>query len=155
MQEHLKKFNAQYEQIGEASRAEAHNLGHWHEVFHCWVLEYVNHEWRIYLQLRSKDKLDYPGQFDITAAGHLLVEETIEDGVREMHEELGILLAFSELISLGVIPYAIDNERIKDYEYVQDEKVYGTKEISLRDMAALPQVYLQPLIKQLKMKTKV
>lgn len=62
-------------------------------------------------------KKDYPNQFDITAAGHLLATETVLDGVRELYEELGINIAFEELKALGVIPYTIHNEKIKDYEF--------------------------------------
>ncbi|MGM9950867.1 MAG: NUDIX domain-containing protein, partial [Lysinibacillus sp.] len=89
----------------------------WHEVFHCWVLERIDEQWHIYLQLRSKLKKDYPRQFDITAAGHLLADETVEDGIRELKEELGVDAAFSDLHPLGVIAYKIENPFIKDFEF--------------------------------------
>ncbi|MCH7322497.1 NUDIX domain-containing protein [Solibacillus sp. MA9] len=117
MIERLAIFDEHYHKIGEAIRDEVHAKGYWHEVFHCWVIEKIEDEWMIYLQLRSKLKKDYPNQFDITAAGHLLATETILDGVRELHEELGINIAFEELKALGVIPYKIYNEIIKDYEF--------------------------------------
>jgi len=117
MIERLAIFDEHYHKIGEAIRDEVHAKGYWHEVFHCWVIERIEDEWKIYLQLRSKFKKDYPNQFDITAAGHLLVTETVVDGVRELYEELGIIIAFEELKPLGVIPYKIHNEKIKDYEF--------------------------------------
>lgn len=117
MGEQLKIYNHLYEPIGVALRDEVHQQGYWHEVFQCWVIEKVGNEWRIYLQLRSQTKKDYPGQFDITAAGHLLANEKVEDGIREMQEELGITAEFSQLTSLGIIPYVIDNDTIKDYEF--------------------------------------
>ncbi|WP_339172766.1 NUDIX domain-containing protein [Solibacillus sp. FSL R5-0691] len=117
MNEYLKVFDQYYKQTGIEQRDFIHANGYWHEVFHCWIIEKTDCEWRIYLQLRSKNKKDYPNQFDITAAGHLLASETVEDGVRELEEEVGINVRFSQLISLGVIPYSIDNEKIKDYEF--------------------------------------
>ena len=115
--EMVKIFTEEYHQIGVASREEAHRSGHWHEVFHCWVLERIDGQWHIYLQLRSKYKKDYPRKFDITAAGHLMADETVEDGIRELKEELGVDAAFSDLHLLGVIAYKIENESIKDFEF--------------------------------------
>ncbi len=115
--EKLKIFSKNYKYIGTASRDEVHRAGCWHEVFHCWVLEWIEEEWYIYLQLRSKRKKDYPGQFDITAAGHLLAHEGVADGIRELQEELGLQAAFSDLQPLGVIPYKIENSSIKDFEF--------------------------------------
>lgn len=200
MTEILKIFDENYNQIGTKSRDEVHKQGYWHEVFHCWVLQKQQEEWLIYFQLRSKNKKDYPNQFDITAAGHLLVNESIEDGVRELHEETGLAVAFNKLTSLGVIQYEIDNEYIKDYEFANvfiyelqgsiedfqlqpeeldgmfygklsefigiakgirdsmqitgyqldnNKKSYINKQITLTDMAALPQQYLSPFLRAL------
>lgn len=117
MAEILKIFDENYNQIGTKSRDEVHKKGYWHEVFHCWVLQKQEDEWLIYFQLRSKNKKDYPNQFDITAAGHLLATESVDDGVRELQEEIGLTVAFKDLTSLGVIQYVIDNKNIKDYEF--------------------------------------
>jgi len=113
----LKIFDENYKEIGLKSRDEVHQYGYFHEVFHCWVIQKIEEDWRIYFQLRSKYKKDYPGQFDISAAGHLLATETVQDGVRELAEELGLQAKFEDLTSLGVIVYKIDHENIKDYEY--------------------------------------
>ena len=117
MKERLKIFNNNYEQIGTAYRDDVHLYGYWHEVFHCWVVEKIEQQWHLYIQLRSYRKKDYPGQYDITAAGHLMEDESIEDGIREVNEELGINVSYPQLQLLGIIPYAIDNEKIKDYEF--------------------------------------
>ena len=79
MSELLKVFDECYKRVGIEQRELIHAKGYWHEVFHCWIIEKVDSEWHIYLQLRSKHKKDYPNQFDITAAGHLLATETVED----------------------------------------------------------------------------
>ncbi|WP_310793579.1 NUDIX hydrolase [Salipaludibacillus neizhouensis] len=104
-QEKLKIFDDNRNQIGIASRSDVHRVGYWHEVFHCWFVCNIQGTDYIYLQLRSNKKKDYPNLLDITAAGHLLADETVKDGVREIKEEIGIDVAFEELKQLGVIDY--------------------------------------------------
>jgi isopentenyldiphosphate isomerase len=91
--------------LGVASRSEVHLKGYWHETFHCWLAHYdeSSGETYIYFQLRSDKKNDFPRLLDITAAGHILSEEKIEDGVREVHEELGLPIMIDELQSLGIV----------------------------------------------------
>ncbi|MFC4802899.1 NUDIX domain-containing protein [Neobacillus sp. GCM10023253] len=114
--EKLKIFDDNRNQIGVASREEVHRVGYWHEVFHCWFVGKEKDTDYIYLQLRSEVKKDYPGLFDITAAGHLLAEESVMDGVREVREELGIDVSFHELEPLGVIYYRVFNGNFIDKE---------------------------------------
>ncbi|MCH6269530.1 NUDIX hydrolase [Neobacillus citreus] len=114
--EKLKIFDDNRNQIGVASREEVHRVGYWHEVFHCWFVGKEKDTDYIYLQLRSEVKKDYPGLFDITAAGHLLAEESVMDGVREVREELGIDVSFHELEPLGVINYRVFNGNFIDKE---------------------------------------
>ncbi|WP_347561789.1 NUDIX hydrolase [Bacillus timonensis] len=109
-QERIKIFDDHKNPIGVASRSDVHRIGYWHEVFHCWFIDNEEGIDYIYLQLRSKNKKDYPNLFDVTAAGHLLADETVEDGVREIKEELGIDVAFEELIKLGVLDYSVVQE---------------------------------------------
>jgi isopentenyldiphosphate isomerase len=114
--ETLKIFDDKRNPIGTASREEVHRLGYWHEVFHCWVISSVAGMNCIYLQLRSETKEDYPSLFDITAAGHLLANETVRDGVREIKEEIGVSLNFEELIPLGIFNYCVVRENFIDKE---------------------------------------
>ncbi|PFA67736.1 NUDIX hydrolase [Bacillus sp. AFS015802] len=105
--------------IGVASRSEVHAKGYWHETFHCWLAHYDDSrkESFVYFQLRSDNKKDYPGLLDITAAGHILADEKIEDGVREVHEELGIPVPFKELHPLGVVKGELLQEGMADREF--------------------------------------
>ncbi|WP_233522994.1 NUDIX domain-containing protein [Peribacillus saganii] len=57
----------------------------------------------MYFQLRSEEKKDFPSLFDISAAGHILANETVEDGIREVKEELGIDISMNDLEYVGVI----------------------------------------------------
>lgn len=112
-QEIVKVFNEQHEQIGTATRAEVHEKGLWHETFHCWL---VNEDY-IYFQVRSSQKKDYPGLLDITAAGHLLSIETVESGIREVKEELGLNIDVHEVVKMGMTSCSIVSENMIDNEF--------------------------------------
>lgn len=112
-QEIVKVFNEQHEQIGTATRAEVHEKGLWHETFHCWL---VNENY-IYFQIRSAQKKDYPGLLDITAAGHLLAIETVEAGIREVREELGLTIDIHEIVKMGMTSCSIVSEKMIDNEF--------------------------------------
>lgn len=98
-------------------------------------------------------KKDYPSLLDITAAGHLLADETPADGVREVKEEIGIDVTLNELISLGLIAYdvthgaLIDRELAHTYLYInefsfdsftlQEEEVAGMVKVEWEDFVQL------------------
>lgn len=100
--EYLDIFDSLGQPIGKATRAGAHASGLWHRTVHCWIVfRDPMGRGRVVLQKRSETKSSWPGYFDITAAGHLLAGETLEDGLREIEEEIGIEPDPSRLISLG------------------------------------------------------
>lgn len=115
-QEQLNIYDEHRNHIGVASRKEVHEKGYWHEAFHCWFVSIEESKPSIYLQLRSKDKKDYPDLLDITAAGHLLADETVQDGVREVKEEVGIDVSYEELEPLGVLNYCVERGQFTDKE---------------------------------------
>jgi isopentenyldiphosphate isomerase len=112
----LRIFDENGNHIGEATRDEVHKKGYWHETFHCWLVSIENDTSYLYFQLRSKTKKDFPNLFDITAAGHILANETVHEGIREVEEELGIEVNIKEVISLGVIKNSIILEEFIDNE---------------------------------------
>ena len=109
--------------LGVKSRDAIHQDGDWHETFQCWFIEQVMGVYYIHLQLRSEEKKDFPSLYDITAAGHLLMDETPADGIREIKEELGIELKYEDLHFLDAVPNTIqlpgfiDNEISLVYVY--------------------------------------
>ena len=113
----LKIFDEHKNQLGTATREEVHRLGYWHEAFHCWFVSIENRTDYIYLQIRSENKKDYPNLYDITAAGHLLADESIDDGVREIKEELGIEVTIHDLVPLGQIKYCVLLNNFIDKEF--------------------------------------
>ena len=139
-------------QLGVKSREAVHRDGDWHETFQCWFIEQIENTYYIYVQKRSANKKDYPSMYDITAAGHLLVGETVEDGVREIKEELGIDVSLDELTFLQAIPNSItlpnliDNEISLVYLYevkkpirysFLDEEVEAVMRVKLSDFEKL------------------
>lgn len=151
--ERLRIFDEQYNEIGSLPRKEVHKQGHWHETFHCWFVRRENNQTFLTLQLRSKMKKDFPNLLDITAAGHLLDTESVQDGVREIEEEIGIKVNMTALIPVGriknelIFNQFIDREFCHVYLYVtsleneqftlQEEEVSGMFQARLEDLKAL------------------
>ncbi len=139
MGELLDIYDENLRHLGVKDRNAVHQDGDWHRVFHCWVI-YRDDSGRdvMVLQKRGPDKQIYPNKLDVAVGGHYAAGESIEHGVREIHEELGIAVAFTDLIPVGlrvtVAQYAglIDREfadnfllvrdiDIRDYDYQQAE----------------------------------
>jgi isopentenyl-diphosphate delta-isomerase len=96
----LEVFDASGQPSGRArSRAAVHLDGDWHQAFHCWILRYQKQE--IVLQRRALVKDTYAGYWDAAAAGHWRFGETAELAAREIAEELGLEVKFSELVYRG------------------------------------------------------
>ncbi|MCZ8521774.1 MULTISPECIES: NUDIX hydrolase [Paenibacillus] len=89
---------------GTASRSEVHAKGLWHSTFQCWIWDEAvpAGEGSILFQERHPGKDTFPGLLDISCAGHLAAGERVEDGVRELQEELGVDVSFDALISCGI-----------------------------------------------------
>lgn len=111
--EQLRVFDENYTYVKDESRDKVHQDGLWHETFHCWLVD----KQFVYIQKRSAEKKDFPSLFDITAAGHILSIETVEDGVREVEEELGLAVDLSRLYSKGVVRDVIELPNFHDYEF--------------------------------------
>jgi isopentenyldiphosphate isomerase len=104
--------------IGTKERSAVHRDGDWHKTFHAWVIFRVEGRDWVVLQKRSADKDTYPNLLDISAAGHYSAGETMQDGLRELHEELGLTEAkFEDLISLG------QRKSVAKYDNVFDSQV--------------------------------
>ncbi|MGZ9586839.1 NUDIX hydrolase [Paenibacillus marinisediminis] len=147
-------YDRQLNGIGTANRSDVHRLGLWHQTFHCWVINEYNGEQQLLFQLRHPSKDTFPSLLDISCAGHLQSGETVEDGVRELEEELGLQVNFGQLMSCGMyleeseLPnsgmdrefshvYALRcNKPLQEYK-VQLEEVSGLYWISIKDAHVL------------------
>ena len=96
----LEVFDAAGQPTGRARpRAAIHLDGDWHLAFHCWILRCGGQE--VVLQRRSALKDTFPLCWDAAAAGHWRFGESPEQAAREIAEELGLDVAFSELRWVG------------------------------------------------------
>lgn len=129
--ERLKVFDENYTYLRDESRDNVHLKGLWHETFHCWLLD----EKFIYIQKRSNVKKDFPGLYDITAAGHILSTETVMDGIREVEEELGIEIDMQKLHSKGIVRDGIELSNFIDHEFANVflyESTFTARDFSLQ-----------------------
>jgi len=82
-------------------KADVHRDGDWHRAAHVWI---ITADGRLLLQRRSLRKENYPGLWDVSAAGHLSAGESARDAaVRETFEELGLRIDARELQFLGTV----------------------------------------------------
>lgn len=154
MTELLDIYDDNLNHIGVKARPDVHRDGDWHCVFHCWVIyrDDTGQDWVI-VQKRAANKVTFPNYLDVSAAGHYEAGETISDGVRELQEELGLRVAFDQLIPAGrrvstaVYDELIDREvadvflhicdhPLQDYAY-QKEELAGLVAINVADGLAM------------------
>lgn len=111
-------FDAKRNWLGVATRSEVHAKGLWHQTFQCWIVSLEEKVPKLLLQLRHPDKDLFPDLLDISCAGHLAAGETIEEGIRELEEELGLSAHFESLISCGVFAEEdLISDKLMDREF--------------------------------------
>ncbi|TVY07267.1 NUDIX hydrolase [Paenibacillus cremeus] len=144
-------YDEQMNHLGTATRGETHAKGYWHRSFQCWIWTETADGPHVLFQKRHPDKDTHPELLDISCAGHLSAGEDVEDGVRELAEELGVTIQFEELIACGTFPVdkhlsngVIDREFCHVYLYcsdqpladyqLQEDEVTGLYRMPLQDM---------------------
>jgi len=145
-------FDENYRYLGTSTRYEALKNGNWVQSIHTWIVNSCDNGYVLF-QKRGKHKNIYPNMLDISAAGHYKAGEKIEDGVREISEELGLFVNFNDLIPLGIkLDIGKIGEKIihefchtfllkselepEDYRFI-DGEVEGLVKISIEDGLAL------------------
>jgi isopentenyldiphosphate isomerase len=94
-------FDENYQHLGTATKTEARKHGYWVQSIHTWIVNPKGAGFVLF-QKRARNKKIFPNALDISAAGHYTAGEKIEDGVREISEELGLNVEFKDLVPLGI-----------------------------------------------------
>ncbi len=83
-------------------RDDAHATNVWHGAFHCLMIYGSEGRWQALFQKRSEEKKIAAGKFDVSVGGHYSAgEDARSAGPRETREELGLAIAFPDLVPLG------------------------------------------------------
>ena len=154
-------FDDNLQPLGQASRLETHTKGLWHHTFQCWIYREVEGTRKFIVQRRHPNKEAFPNRLDKSSAGHLIAGETVEDGVREIEEELGLVVPFEKLVSCGEIMQEHIEPHWKDREIchifllhhdqplaayqLQKEEVTGIFEVDVEAFFALMDDYVQSI----------
>ena len=93
-------------------RGVIHREGSLHATVHMWVVRKNQKSgYDILLQKRSEQKESYPGCYDISSAGHIVIgDNRLTAAYREMKEELGIEVKPDKLYYVGVRRSQVDAE---------------------------------------------
>ncbi len=111
--------------IDVKTRCEIHAQGLMHRAVHILVFDNAG---RFFLQKRSMNKDENPGQWDSSAAGHVDSGESyVECAKRELHEELGIVVD-----SEPEFLFHIEPSKINGMEHSDIYRCFYDGEISLQ-----------------------
>jgi len=72
-------------------RALVHRDGDWHRAVHVWVYGVADEEPFVLFQRRGLAKDTMPGRLDPTVGGYLAAGEGVEQALREVEEEIGVV----------------------------------------------------------------
>jgi len=83
-------------------KSEIHSKGLYHNTAQIW---FYTKKGQILLAQRAATKTICPLLWDVSVAGHVDAGETIEQAaIREIHEEIGLIISEKELHKIGVFP---------------------------------------------------
>jgi isopentenyldiphosphate isomerase len=101
--EHFDILDCTGRKTGEViARDEAHRTGVWHGAFHCLIVSLRDGRGQALFQKRAARKKIAPNKFDVSVGGHYSAGEDAKvAGPREIGEELGLDVRFTELLPLG------------------------------------------------------
>lgn len=116
-------------------KTQAHADGDFHRTVHVWIM---NDDKELLLQKRSPTKKSHPNCWDISGAGHVRAgEDVIEGAIRELKEELGIVVSKEELQYIATVK-STKNPKNMEFQYVYflkcnkkvDEYIFEDNEVS-------------------------
>lgn len=123
-------------------RDEAWRNGDWIGTFNLWIIQTVPEPAIVY-QIRSAKSSWAPNKLDVSAGGHYHAGETINDGLREVKEELGRHYDKNELTYIGrklhVSPDTKGNMRqnVVDISFIIDNSPLQTYTLEKNEVYAI------------------
>ena len=119
-------------------RGEVHRDGDWHGTVHLWVMNSSN---ELLFQQRSTSAELHPGLWDVSAAGHMVGEDSlIQTLKREAFEELGITISTAatkplftlktELHTMGLHECVFQHIYLLHKDIADDELCLQTAEVA-------------------------
>jgi len=95
--EYIDIYDEEENLLGYCEKELAHKLGYWHRVFGC--LAYNSKTKKVFMQIKNPNhnKVHKKELLEITAGGHLISGETVENGTREFKEETGFDINYKDL----------------------------------------------------------
>jgi len=114
------------------SRDDAHASRIWHGAFHCLMIYRSEGRGYALFQKRSGEKKIAAGKFDVSVGGHYSAgEEARTAGPREIREELGLSIAFPDLVPLG--------KRVFEHDFTPDISEHEFQDIFLLPLEHRPE----------------
>ncbi len=105
------------ELLGEVMpKSLVHERGVWHRCVHVWI---VDEQGKFLFQRRSAKKNLYPSTLDVAAAGHCATgEEPLDAAMRELSEELGIVLPSLTFVRSLSLEYSVPGWKAPHREHL-------------------------------------
>ncbi len=100
-------FNDRYEHLGTEDKKTAHAQGLWHRTFSALAINPTTRHVILQKKAPGRYSFERPDYADITVGGHYQAGETIPEGVREVHEELGLPVSYGDLHPIGLRQTAV------------------------------------------------
>lgn len=100
-------YNDRNQHIGQLDKKTAHRDGRWHRTFSCLAVNPAAETVLLQKKQPGRYAFDRPDYADFTVGGHYEAGESIPQGIREVREELGVDLAYTDLHPLGIRQTAV------------------------------------------------
>lgn len=116
--EYIDTYNENHNFIARFEKIKAHQLGLWHDV--VGALIFNPNENTVFFQLKNHkhNNVNDTDLLEITAGGHLQAGESLQDSVREIKEETGLIVDFNDMIQSGIRKCDTDNNMvIREFQY--------------------------------------
>lgn len=100
-------YNDRNQHIGQQDKKIAHADGQWHRTFSCLAVNPAKATVLLQKKQPGRYAFDRPDYADFTVGGHYEAGETIPQGIREIREELGVDVCYTDLQPLGIRQTAV------------------------------------------------